>query len=447
MICACMIVCGLLFLAARSMLMRGCACNPLPACHGWSCDAPLAYNLQDDWPSWPVAAEADRRLPRDNLPSQAAESRWLALHREQVAAAAEATSATKLVFLGDSITEGWVRSGFSGRAPSVKQPQCEAIFRETFGRFRPLNLAIGGDRVQDLGWRLQHGLLSNSALNPPAFLIMIGTNDLGSGEDWKVVADELILVLEQLHARRPASLLLLHAIMPRGGDEGRSPTADRPLMRTPWWGAGLNNHYHSIMSANARLRAYASKPHRQSWLRFLDCSQGFVKTAYAPTDQLSPTDQPMSAPPHAPPKEGRSEPSAAPRRYLPPHLMYDLLHLTPDGYRLWAECLGPQVSEALDVAGAVVGATGAAGAAGAAERRNGGGSADAAGGGKPAAGASASSGRSRRRATSSDSSDDVSDRSAARHAATRFTLRGASSSPDCIGRSCRGGLPGEIDMA
>ena len=88
----------------------------------------------------------------------------------------------------------------------------------------------GGDRAQDLGWRLQHGLLPE-ALHPPVFVVMIGTNDLGSGEQWEVVlapsvpqvrhlpspllpllhtgeqwevaAAEVQLVLEQLHAARP----------------------------------------------------------------------------------------------------------------------------------------------------------------------------------------------------------------------------------------------------
>ena len=188
--------CSTIMIGLASLQSHGCTCSALPACHAWSCDAPLANGLHDEWPSWPPAAGPERQLPRDNLLTPEAEARWLALHRQHAAAAAKATSATKVAFLGDSLTEGWVRSGFSGRVASVAQPRCEAIWRETFGHFNPLNLAIGGDRVQDLGWRLQRGLLPSS-LTPPVFFVLMGTNDLGSGEHWHVVADELELVLEQ----------------------------------------------------------------------------------------------------------------------------------------------------------------------------------------------------------------------------------------------------------
>ena len=38
-------------------------------------------------------------------------------------------------------------------------------------------------------------------------------------------------------------------------------------------------------------------------------------------------------------------------QYLPVELMYDLLHLTPAGYRLWASCLAPVLAKLLDVQG------------------------------------------------------------------------------------------------
>ena len=123
-----------------------------------------------------------------------------ALHKQHIGEATRATAVNRVAFLGDSITEGWWRSGFSGRVPSVAQPQCASIWKAHFGRWSPLNLAIGGDRAQDLGWRLQHGLLPPN-LQPKVFFVMIGTNDLGSGEEHEVVSSEVQLVLEQLHAR------------------------------------------------------------------------------------------------------------------------------------------------------------------------------------------------------------------------------------------------------
>ena len=117
-----------------------------PTCELWSCDRPLVSSPSEAWPR-----------PRPELDASAT-ARWHELHAMHVAAARR-SQGTRLLFIGDSITEGWLRTGFSARAESIAQPACEAIWRESFGRWRPLNFGVGGDRVQDLGWRLQHGLL------------------------------------------------------------------------------------------------------------------------------------------------------------------------------------------------------------------------------------------------------------------------------------------------
>jgi len=105
------------------------SCAPPLGCRLWSCTRPLAVSADDRWPA-----------PRDNLAPDVAK-RWLALHREQVRSATSVEVArSQLAFLGDSITEGWVRTGFSPRAQSLPQPACERIWRQTFGRYaRPLS--------------------------------------------------------------------------------------------------------------------------------------------------------------------------------------------------------------------------------------------------------------------------------------------------------------------
>ena len=50
-----------------------------------------------------------------------------------------------------------------------------------------------------------------------------------------IVSAEVRLVVEQLHALRPAARVLLHAILPRGSDEGTPHT--RSFHRAPWWSA------------------------------------------------------------------------------------------------------------------------------------------------------------------------------------------------------------------
>ena len=59
--------------------------------------------------------------------------------------------------------------------------------------------------------------------------------------------------------------------------------------------------------------------------------------------------EPLGAP-HARARQVKRNASSAAgpggRRHLQPHLMYDLLHLTPEGYTRWAECLRPAIAEA-----------------------------------------------------------------------------------------------------
>ena len=310
--------------------------HAIPPCHTWSCDRPLATELGEDWPAWPPAAS--NAIPRDNLPSKGAEQRWRTLHAQQVAEAKAATAQTRVAFLGDSITEGWIRTGFSGRKPSMAQPQNEKLWRENFGSWAPLNLGIGGDRVQDLGWRLQHGLLPH-ALQPSVFVVLIGTNDLGSGEQWEVVASELSLVLRQLHAARPSALVLAHAILPRGNDEfggADSSTRATHRHRSPWWSESTNDYHGKIRRLNAEVARLASR--NGDWLRYVDCSHEFIERTVDPADQYEPR------PPLPAPSTGDDNPF---EQHIPLSLMYDLLHLTPEGYRRWAGCLRPRLTAAL----------------------------------------------------------------------------------------------------
>ena len=337
---------GALGVATVILNHRGCSCEckGKKTCETWSCHRPLAHGLHDEWPQWPpVAPDA---IPRDNLPNPAAQQRWLELHRAQAAEAASADARTRIAFLGDSITEGWLRSGFSDRGLSVAQPRCEAHWRHAFSGWHPLNLAIGGDRAQDLGWRLQHGLLP-AALQPRAFFVMIGTNDLGNGERWDVAASEVRLVVEQLHAARPTARIVLHGLLPRGSDEGTPRT--RSFHRAPWWSAAHNPHYESITRVNAALEAFAAE--RGGWLTYVDCSALFLAEAADPADQLVAEGSTSTSRPGSRAVGGTGAVDGASdyarRRYIPLHLMYDLLHLTPEGYRLWAGCLKPRMAVAV----------------------------------------------------------------------------------------------------
>eukprot|EP00494_Astrolonche_serrata_P015834 UN15987 len=80
--------------------------------------------------------------------------------------------------MGDSITEGWYQDPFSRSRPSDPRPKYKELLHKTFGKDVSI-FALGGDRVQELGWRLQNGgyeKLRNC--KPEKIYIMISTNDI-----------------------------------------------------------------------------------------------------------------------------------------------------------------------------------------------------------------------------------------------------------------------------
>src|SRR5687768_6223587 len=66
-----------------------------------------------------------------------------------------------LLFLGDSITDGWPRSG-------------EWSWLK-FAPYKPANFGIGGDRTEHLLWRITNGELDG--IKPKVTVLMIGTNN------------------------------------------------------------------------------------------------------------------------------------------------------------------------------------------------------------------------------------------------------------------------------
>lgn len=114
----------------------------------------------------------------------------------------------RVVFFGDSITEGW-----SDQAPDVWQ--------EFFGDLQPLQLGIGGDQTQQLLWRLEQGELDG--LQADVLVLLIGVNNIGYG-GWSEqdTAAGVEAVLKQLRLKRPDMTVLHLAILPAMADPGDS---------------------------------------------------------------------------------------------------------------------------------------------------------------------------------------------------------------------------------
>lgn len=132
---------------------------------------------------------------------------WLPRHRDKLAEIARRRAVgepTGLVFLGDSITHNWEK----------EQP---ALWTAFYGRYHPLNLGYGGDRTENLLWRLQHGEVDG--ITPNLAVLMIGTNNTGlRHDDAEVTLAGIRRVIDELQGRLPHTRVLLLAIFPRGAD-------------------------------------------------------------------------------------------------------------------------------------------------------------------------------------------------------------------------------------
>lgn len=108
-------------------------------------------------------------------------------------------SRTRLVFLGDSITEGWHTQ----------------VFQHFYGHRAALNLGIGGDATQGTLWRLGNGHWPAN-LRPQAIVVLIGTNNLGAGASAENISQGIFQIVARLQQLSPQSRILLLGILPRG---------------------------------------------------------------------------------------------------------------------------------------------------------------------------------------------------------------------------------------
>jgi lysophospholipase L1-like esterase len=107
----------------------------------------------------------------------------------------------RLLFLGDSITQGWETAG-------------KEVWDEYYAPGGAYNLGFSGDRTENVLWRLQHG--QADGLDPDLVILMIGTNNTGHRQDSPgCTAMGVRMILDELRERLPESDILLLAIFPR----------------------------------------------------------------------------------------------------------------------------------------------------------------------------------------------------------------------------------------
>ncbi len=149
-----------------------------------------------------------------------------------------------LLFLGDSITEGW------NKAPDV--------WREHYEKYQPAGFGISGDQTQHVIWRIEDGELDG--IRPKVVVLMIGTNNSKFHTGAEIAAADTMIV-RLIRQKSPETKVLLLAIFPRGPRKDWDGTYDDSLRRMQ-----------AVRDANAELAKLDDGEH----VRFLDIGEKFL---------------------------------------------------------------------------------------------------------------------------------------------------------------------------
>jgi lysophospholipase L1-like esterase len=149
--------------------------------------------------------------PRTTVPTN-----WMSCHEAFVQRAKQGH--IDLLFLGDSITAGWLWSNGGLN-----------IWNQAYAPRRAADFGIGYDRTQNVLWRITHGELDG--IKPKAVVLLIGTNNCGNEDDGRPrnhtpeIIEGVTAIVRELRTRLPGSKILLFGIFPRG--EKSDPVRDQ----------------------------------------------------------------------------------------------------------------------------------------------------------------------------------------------------------------------------
>ena len=190
----------------------------------------------------------------------------------------------QLVFLGDSITQGWEGNG-------------KEVWAKTWAPYKAANFGIGGDRTEHVIWRLQNG--NFDGIKPKLVVLMIGTNNTGHqgrpaaehggvayASSAEQTAEGVKMILDILGKKLPETKVLLLGIFPRGATK-------EDAMRK------------QNVATNNLISGFADSKR----VFYMDIGNTFLK----------------------------------PDGTLPKEIMPDLLHLSPQGYQMWTDAIEGQV--------------------------------------------------------------------------------------------------------
>ena len=159
---------------------------------GLACLMQAGASAQTAAPEAPAKPASITPVPRD--------AGWMKRH-EKFNALAE-KGGFDVLFIGDSITQGWEGTG-------------KAAWEKHIARFKAANFGISGDRTEHVLWRLENGNLKGR-LRPKVIVLMIGTNNTGAMNAPADIALGVETIVKKLAERFPDATVAILGIFPRG---------------------------------------------------------------------------------------------------------------------------------------------------------------------------------------------------------------------------------------
>jgi lysophospholipase L1-like esterase len=133
-------------------------------------------------------------------------AKWNEIHAAQQARARQ--GGIDLMFVGDSITQGWPRD----------------FFEQAFGRFHAANFGVGGDHTGNVLYRLDDPVMAK--LKPRAIVLLIGVNNFfHCADDTEQTFAGIRKVVQTLRHEYPDARILLNAVLPYGEAQDESKRA------------------------------------------------------------------------------------------------------------------------------------------------------------------------------------------------------------------------------
>jgi lysophospholipase L1-like esterase len=184
---------------------------------------------------------------------------------------------------------------FLGDSITERWAENPLLWDKYFGAYHPANFGIGGDQTQHLLWRLTHGELDG--IHPKAVVLLIGTNNTGSHSAAEI-AGATRRTLRIIREKAPEAKVVLLGVFPRGARLNRNGSLDDGVQR---------------MAVIRELNPLLAQLADGNRVHYLDLTQKFLAA------------------------DGT----------IPKELMPDQLHLSAEGYRVWAEGMQAKLSELL----------------------------------------------------------------------------------------------------